>query len=99
MVSLSPRISQNTLCTELFSPNNNVLLPKFFSSSNMLFIRLFLGNTWKNKKAVTGLVSPQTTVKCGHGFGDHSQDGDWRGGDWDETPNGPHVMRREGCAM
>jgi len=24
---------------------------------------------------VTGLVSSQTAVKCGHGFGDHSQDG------------------------
>ena len=23
----------------------------------------------------------------------------WRGGDWDETQNGAHVMRRRGCAM
>ena len=23
----------------------------------------------------------------------------WRGGDWDETLNGAHVMRRRGCAM
>ena len=23
----------------------------------------------------------------------------WRGGDWDETQNGAHVMRRKGCAM
>ena len=23
----------------------------------------------------------------------------WRAGDWDETQNGAHVMRTEGCAM
>ena len=23
----------------------------------------------------------------------------WRDGDWDETQNGAHVMRRKGCAM
>ena len=23
----------------------------------------------------------------------------WHGGDWDETQNGPHVMRRKGCTM
>ena len=23
----------------------------------------------------------------------------WRGGDWAETQNGAHVMRRKGCAM
>ena len=23
----------------------------------------------------------------------------WRGGDWDETQNGAHVMRRKGCAI
>ena len=39
-------------------------------------------------------------MKCDHGFRDHSQDGEfWRGGDWEETQNGAHVMRRKGCAM
>ena len=23
----------------------------------------------------------------------------WRSGDWDETQNGAHIMRRKGCAM
>ena len=65
----------------------------------MLVIRLFLANTWKKKSGVTGLVSSQTAEKCGHGFGDHSQDGELARGDWDETQNGAHVMRRKGCAM
>ena len=30
-----------------FPKKNHVLLSNFFSSSNMLFIRLFLANTWK----------------------------------------------------
>ena len=43
----SPRLTQNTPITELFSKKNHVLLSNFFSSSNMFFIRLFLANTWK----------------------------------------------------
>ena len=23
----------------------------------------------------------------------------WQGGDWDETQNATHIMRRQGCAM
>ena len=34
----------------------------------MFFIRLFLAITWKKESEVTVLVSPQTTVKGGHGF-------------------------------
>ena len=34
------------------------------------------------------LDSSQTAVKGGHGFGDHNQVENWRGGDWDETQNG-----------
>ena len=41
----------------------------------MLFIRLFSKYLTK-KLGVTGLVSSQTAVKCGLGFGDHSQDGE-----------------------
>ena len=43
----SPRLTQNTPITELFSKKNHVLLSNFFFSSNMFFIRLFLANTWK----------------------------------------------------
>ena len=73
-LALSPRLGQNTSKTELpvFFQKNHILLSNFFSSSNMLFIRLFL----KKKSGVTRLVSSQTAVKCGHGFGDHSQDGE-----------------------
>ena len=43
--ALSPRLGQNTPSTELFSQKNHVLPSNFFSSSNMLFVRLFLANT------------------------------------------------------
>ena len=43
----SPRLSQNTPSTELFSKKNHVLLSKFFSFSNMFFIRLSLANARK----------------------------------------------------
>ena len=64
-LALSPRLGQNTSKTELpvFFQKNHILLSNFFSSSNMLFIRLFL----KKKSGVTRLVSSQTAVKCGHG--------------------------------
>ena len=39
------------------------------------------------------LDSSQTAVKGGHGFGDHNQVENWRGGDWDETQNGAHRVR------
>ena len=39
------------------------------------------------------LDSSQTAVKGGHGFGDHHQVENWRGGDWDETQNGAHRVR------
>ena len=46
-LALSPRLGQNTPSMELFSQKNHVLLSNFFCSSNMLFLRLFLANTWK----------------------------------------------------
>ena len=36
------------------------------------------------------LVPSQTAVQGGHGFGDHNEVENWRGGDWDETQNGAH---------
>ena len=48
-LAFSPRLGQNTPSTELFSQKNHVLLSNFFSSWNMLFIRLFLANTWRKK--------------------------------------------------
>ena len=44
-LACSPRLTQNTPITELFSKKNHVLLSNFFFSSNMFFIRLFLANT------------------------------------------------------
>ena len=35
----------------------------------MFFMRLFLGNTGEKKSGITEIVSLQTAVKCGHGFG------------------------------
>ena len=64
----------------------------------MLFIRLFLANTWKNR-GLPGLfphklpwnvvMDSEMTLRRQY----------WRGGDWDKTQNGAHVMRRKGCAM
>ena len=59
----------------------------------MFFNRMFLANTWKKKSGVTVLVSSQTAVKSGRGFGDHNEVENWRGGDWDETQNGAHRVR------
>ena len=39
------------------------------------------------------LVPSQTAVQGGHGFGDHNEVENWRGGDWDETQNGAHRVR------
>ena len=39
------------------------------------------------------LVPLQTAVQGGHGFGDHNEVENWRGGDWDETQNGAHRVR------
>ena len=47
---LSPRLSQNTPSAELFSKKIHVLLSKFFSFSNMFFIRLFLENARKKNR-------------------------------------------------
>ena len=44
----------------------------FFSSSNMLFIRLFLAKTWKKNRGLLGLFPHKLLWKCGHGLGDHS---------------------------
>ena len=46
----SPRLGQNKPSRKLFSKKNHVLLSNFFSSSNMIFIRLFLTNTWKQNR-------------------------------------------------
>ena len=50
-----------TLLGTIFQKKNRVLLSNFFSSSNMffirlLFIRLFLANTWKTESGVTVVV-------------------------------------------
>ena len=46
----SPRLSKKKPSTELFSKKNHVLLSKFFSFSNMFFIRLFLANARKKNR-------------------------------------------------
>ena len=99
-----PRISHiikkhfNLLLFSNRCKKNHVLLSNLFSSSNMLSIRLFLANTWKNR-GLPGLfplklpwnvvIESEITLRTEN----------WRGGDWDETKNGAHVMRRKGCAM
>ena len=95
----SPRLGQNTPSTELFSQKNDALLSNFFSSSNILFIRLFLANTWKKNRGLPALfphklpwnvvLNSEITLRMEN----------WRGGDWDETQNGAHVIRRKGCVL
>ena len=92
-LALSPRLSQNTPSTELFSKKNQVLSSNFFSFSNMFFIRLFLANARKKKSGVTLLVSSQTAVKGGHSFQMAVRIENLRGGDWDETQNDAHCVR------
>ena len=58
----------------------------------MLFIRLFLANTWGKKSGVTVLVSLQTAVK-GHGFEIAVRMDNLRGGDWGEIQNNAHRVR------
>ena len=97
--ALSPRLGQNTPTTELFSQKNQVLLSNFFSSSNMLFIRLFLANTWKKNRWLPGLFPRKLPWNVVMDSEITLRMENWRGGDWDETQNGAHVMRRKGCAM
>ena len=59
----------------------------------MLFIRLFLANTWEKNRGLPGLfphkLDSEITLRMEN----------WRGGDWDKTQNGAHIMLRKGCAM
>ena len=48
----------------------------------------------KKKSGVTVLVSSQTAVKGGHSFQIAVRIENLRGGDWDETQNGAHRVRR-----
>ena len=98
-LALSPRLGQNTPSTELFSQKNHVLLSNFFSSSNMLSIRLFLANTWKKNRGLPGLFPHKLPWNVVMDSEITLRTENWRGGDWDETKNGAHVMRRRGCAM
>ena len=59
----------------------------------MLFIGLFLANTWEKKSGVTVLVSSQTAVKGGHGFEIAVRMDNLRGGDWGEIQNNAHRVR------
>ena len=59
----------------------------------MFFIRLFLTNTCEKKSGVTVLVSSQTAVKGGHGFGIAVRMDNLRGGDWGEIQNKAHRVR------
>ena len=51
----SPRLGQNTPNWQIFSKKNSCSTIKLFTSSDMFFIRLFLGNTWKKHWGVTVL--------------------------------------------
>ena len=62
----------------------DITLFRTVPSSNMFFIRLFLANTWEKKSGVTVLVSSQTAVKGGHGFGIAVRMDNLRGVDWGE---------------
>ena len=59
----------------------------------MLFIRLFLANTWEKKSGVTVLVSSQTAVKGRHGFEIAVRMDNLHGGDWGEIQNKAHRVR------
>ena len=45
------------------------------------------------------LVSSQTAVNVVMDSEITLRMENWRGGDWDETQNDAHVMRRKGCAI
>ena len=45
-----PWLTQIHQTRNYFPPKNHVLLSNVFSSSNMLFIRLFLANTWEDNR-------------------------------------------------
>ena len=89
--SHSPRLDPNTPNAKLFSPKK--LFYYHFSSSNMLFIRLFSANTCEKKSGVTELVSLRTAVKGGHGFEIAGRMDNLRGGDWGEIQNNAHRVR------
>ena len=58
----------------------------------MFFIRLFLANTWEKNRGSPVLVSSQTAVKGGHGFGIAVSIDNLRGGDWGEIQNNAHCV-------
>ena len=56
----------------------------------MLFIILFVANTWEKTSGVTVLVSSQTAVKGGYGFEIAIRMDNLRGGDWGGIQNKAH---------
>ena len=81
-----------TKCETIF-PQKSCSNIKLFSSSNMLFIRLFSANTCEKKSGVTVLVFLRTAVKGGHGFEIAGRMDNLRGGDWGEIQNNAHRVR------
>jgi len=57
-------------------PKKSCSTIKLFFFFKYVIYYTVLSKYLKKKWGVTGLVSSQTAVKCGHGFGDHSQDGE-----------------------
>ena len=65
----------------------------------MLFIRLFLANTFKKNRGLPGLFPHKLPWKVVMDSEITLRMENWRGGDSDETQNDAHIMRRQGCAM
>ena len=59
----------------------------------MLFIRLFLANTWGKKIGGHRACFLTTAVKGGHGFEIAVRMDNLRGGDWGEIQNNAHRVR------
>ena len=57
-------------------PKKSCSTVKLFFFFKYVIYWTVLSKYLEKKSGVTGLVSSQTTVKCGHGFGDHSHDGE-----------------------
>ena len=72
---------------------------KLFFFLNMLFIRLFLASTWEKNRGLPGLFPQKLSWNLIMDSEITLRMENWRGGDWDETQNGAHIMLRKGCAM
>ena len=57
----------------IFPKKSSSTIKIFFFFKYVIYYTV-LSKYLKKKSGVTGLVSSQTAVKCGHGFGDHFQD-------------------------